>query len=83
MLCIVIPTVSRDNRVSLWQLSAPRTEDELPGVECLSVVAGCPIIHPHRHNAHVYALTETPHIQGTCLQFQGTSALSPKYMTLS
>ena len=40
MLCIVILSVSRDNRVSLWQLAAPRTEDELPGVECLSVVAG-------------------------------------------
>ena len=40
MLCILIPAVSRDNRVSLWQLSAPRTEDELPGVECLNVVAG-------------------------------------------
>ena len=40
MLCIVILSVSRDNRVSLWQLAAPRSEDELPGVECLSVVAG-------------------------------------------
>ena len=36
----MILSVSRDNRVSLWQLAAPRSEDELPGVECLSVVAG-------------------------------------------